>query len=266
MHLLIVEGNSKEIWAKREASGGVPYHKRFLAMLKILQPVADVEVVFPAEDDSSLPSINKLKTFDGILWTGSSLYINDPIPAVTRQLAFAEDVFESGVPIYGSCWGLQIATMVAGGQVSTSPNGRELGVSKPIELTEAGKNHPYFQGRKEKFNALCIHLDEVVQPPKNSIILARNDHSEVQAMTIKYKNSDFFGVQYHPEFQLSDMIFIIQYLCDFLIDEGRFKSVKIASDFISELQDKNKLPKSVTNYLLHIQEVKYWLNTLAIKD
>jgi GMP synthase (glutamine-hydrolysing) len=263
MRLLIVEGNSKEIWAKREASGGVPYHKRFMSMLKLLQPEAEVEVAFPAEKDTVLPSLEELKNFDGILLTGSSLYINDPSPAVTCQLSFADTLFESGVPIYGSCWGLQIATMVAGGKISTSPNGRELGVSKPIELTEAGKIHPCFKGRNEKFNALCIHLDEVIKAPPNSVILARNNHSEIQAMTIKYKNSEFFGVQYHPEFLVSDMIFIVQYLTDYLIDEGRFKSVEMANNFVTELEDKSKLPNSVSDYLLHIQEVKHWLENLS---
>jgi GMP synthase (glutamine-hydrolysing) len=262
MRLLVVEGNSKEIWSKREACGGVPYHKRFLAMLKLLQPEAEVEIVFPADDNNPLPSINKLKTFNGILWTGSSLYVNDPTPEVTQQLAFAEDVFESGVPIYGSCWGLQIATMVAGGQVATSPKGREIGISKPIELTDAGAKHSYFQGRKGKFNALCIHLDEVVKPPVNSIVLARNDHSEVQAMIIKYKNSEFFGVQYHPEFLVSDMAFIVEYMSKTLIEEGLFESDEMKNDFITELQDQSKLTESISNYNHHIQEVKYWLRTL----
>ena len=265
MRLLVSEGNSKEIWSIREACGGVPYHKRFKAMLKILQPKAEVEVVFPADDDTSLPSLNKLKTFDGILWTGSSLYINEPLPAVTQQLAFAEDVFESGVPIYGSCWGLQIAVIVAGGQVAASPNGRELGISKPIELTEAGVKHPCFQGRKERFNALCIHLDEVVKPPENSIVLAKNDHSEIQAMTIRYKNSEFFGVQYHPEFLISDMAFIVRYMSATLVEEGLFKSKEMANDFASKLEDKSKLPMDISNYLLHIQEVNNWLN-LLIKE
>lgn len=262
MRLLIVEGNSKKIWSKSEKRGGVPYHKRFQSMLKLLQPEAEVEVVFPSENDILLPSINKLKSFDGILWTGSSLYINDSSPVVTRQLTFAEDAFESGVPIYGSCWGLQIATMVAGGQVSTSPKGRELGISKPIELTQAGKTHPCFQGRKKNFNVLCIHLDEVIKPPKNSIVLAKNDHSEIQAITFRYKNSDFFGVQYHPEFHGTDLAFIVRQMSATLVSEGMFSTEKMANDFASKLEDKNQLPPDIADNSIHIQEIKYWLNTL----
>ena len=102
--------------------------------------------------------------------------------------------------------------------------GREIGVAKPIELTENGKKHAYFQGRKEKYSALCLHMDEIVKLPENSEILARNDHSEIQALTIRYRDSEFFGVQYHPEFLISDLVFITRQMQQSLIDEGTFDS------------------------------------------
>ena len=234
MRLLAVEGNSKDIWEKREKCGGVPYHKRFLAMLKILQPNAKVEVAFPADNDTILPSVRSLEKFDGILWTGSSLSVNDPVPSVQRQLSFTEDVFKSGVPFYGSCWGLQLAAVVAGGKVSACVNGREFGISSPVELTDAGKKHQCLQGRKAPYNTLCIHMDEVLEPPSNSTILAKNSHSKIQALTIKHNKSVFFGVQYHPEFKISDMVFIANYMSKTLIDDGVFASIDDVENFTKE--------------------------------
>jgi GMP synthase (glutamine-hydrolysing) len=262
MRLLVVEGNSREIWEKREVCGGTPYHKRFLSMLKILQPNAKVEIAFPADHDSNLPTIENLQKFDGILWTGSSLFVNDPSPAVARQLTLAEDVFSSGVPFYGSCWGMQIAVVVAGGKVNKCKNGREFGITKPIELTKAGKNHPCFKGRGGKFSALSIHLDEVVKLPENSTILAKNDHSEVQALSIRYRNSEFFGVQYHPEFMVLDMAFFTRLMSKKLVEEGFFKFDEDVENFAIKLEKKNGSPKSVFNYPEHIQEVKFWLDRL----
>ncbi|MEI8114746.1 MAG: type 1 glutamine amidotransferase [Bacteroidia bacterium] len=262
MRLLVVEGNKKETWQEREARGGVAYHKRFRAMLRILQPEAAVEVVFPADEGSFLPSIEELKTFDGVLWTGSSLYIQDQSPAVLRQLDFADDVFESGVPFYGSCWGLQIASVVAGGEVGPNPKGREIGITQPIKLTEAGLKHPCFRGRKDKFHALCVHLDEVIKLPANSVVLAGNEHSAVQALAFRYKNSEFFGVQYHPEFLVSDMVFIIRFLSELFISEGLFESQELVETLASKLENQSSLPECVANYLLHTQEVKYWLDGL----
>lgn len=262
MKLLVVEGNNEEIWREREACGGMPYHKRFQAMLKILMPVAEVDVAFPADGDSKLLTAEELSKYDGVLWTGSSLYVNDPIPEVQCQLTFAEDVYSSGVPFYGSCWGLQIATVVAGGQVSTCRKGLEIGITQLIELTQAGNNHSYFQGRKEKYHALCIHLDEVVKLPKNTTVLARNEHSEIQALIIKHKNSEFFGVQYHPEFMVSDMVFIAKRMSKKLVEEKVFKSENDVWNFAKSLEVDKDIPADISNYLLHTQEVKSWLDHL----
>lgn len=259
MHLLVVEGNRNVIWEKREVFGGVPYHKRFLTMLKILQPNAKVKVAFPADSDSLLPSIEKLRTFDGVLWTGSSLFVNDPSPSVGRQLTFAKDVFNSGVPFYGSCWGLQIAVVVAGGKVDTCSKGREFGITSPIELTEAGKTFPCFQGRKDTFKALSIHMDEVVKLPENAVLLAKNDHSEVQALSIRYGKTEFFGVQYHPEFTVSDMVFITRNMSNILIEERLYKSEGDVEDFALNLENNISLQASISDYNLHTQEVKFWL-------
>ncbi len=263
MRLLVVEGNKEETWQHREAYGGVPYHKRFQAMLKILQPKAEVEFAFPADSDTLLPLNAQLTAFDGVLWTGSSLSVNDSSPSVQQQLTFAEDVFNSGVPFYGSCWGLQIATVASGGEVGPCSNGWEYGVSDLIELTEAGKNHPCFQGRKGSFPAFEVHRDEVVKLPENSTVLAKNRHSEVQAITIRFRNSVFFGVQYHPEFTTEDMAFIARHLSKKLIEEGAFKSETDVESFISKMEKQSHLPSSVIDYGLHVQEVDRWLQNLG---
>ena len=144
MKLLVVEGNTKETREQREAFGIKPYHVIFQEMLQLLTNNVVVDFAFPADSEKNLPSIEQLKHYDGVLWTGSSLSVLDHTPSVTQQLNFAESVFASGIPFYGSCWGLQVATVVAGGKVSKSKNGLELGLSKSIQLTDAGKKSPFF--------------------------------------------------------------------------------------------------------------------------
>jgi GMP synthase (glutamine-hydrolysing) len=153
MRLLIVEGNREETRIKRESFGIRPYHLIFKEMIHFLEPAAQVDIVFPAHIDKKLPTSLELKKFDGILWTGSSLSVLDDTPSVTSQLNFGEDIFNSGVPFYGSCWGLQIATVVAGGKVGKSKNGLELGVSKPIKLTNSGKKSSFFKKRRTREEA-----------------------------------------------------------------------------------------------------------------
>ncbi len=265
MKLLVVEGNIKETRIEREKYGIVPFHLLFPEMLKMLDPTIQTQAVFPADDDKHLPTIKQLQKYDGVLWTGSALSVLDDIPSVNRQLNFADNVFKSGVPFYGSCWGMQVATVVAGGEVANSPNGLEVGISKSIKLTKEGAKNPFFKGRKDNFKALCIHFDEVVKIPKNAVVLAGNDHSKVQAMTFAYKNSQFFGVQYHPEFKTSDMSMIISFLSDKLIKMKAFSSKYEVDDLSKKILEQIQIPKEISDYLLHTKEIKSWLYHISKK-
>ncbi|MCF6224295.1 MAG: type 1 glutamine amidotransferase [Flavobacteriaceae bacterium] len=263
MKILIVEGNVKRTRLEREKSGIIPYNLLFIKMLKILNPTILPDVVCPADDDKFLPNKEELLKYDGIMWTGSALCIMDKIPEVIRQLEFAQVIFESGVPLYGSCWGMQVATVVAGGKVAQSPIGLEIGISQPIKLTEEGKKSPFFTQREDDFKALCIHFDEVVEAPKNSKILASNNHSKIQAITFKYRKSHFFGVQYHPEFSTNIMVNIISFLSDKFVAVNAFPSMNEVKKLNDKLNNKNKLPQEISNYLKHTQEIMSWLNYIS---
>jgi len=263
--LLIVEGNNEETRLQRSSAGIRPYHLVFRELLSELVPKAETVVVFPADGTGGLPAVSQLKEYDGVLWTGSSLSVTDPLPDVHRQLNFAEAVFESGVPFYGSCWGMQVATVVAGGEVALSGNGLEFGICKPIELTELGRQSPFFPHRKVPYSALCIHYDEVTRAPKNAQILARNTHSKIQAMTFDHKNGSFFGVQYHPEFGTADMALIASFLSKKLVDNKIFDSVGDVQEFCLKLRQQEEIPQEIANYQLHSKEIMAWLRLLRFK-
>lgn len=263
MKLLIVEGNNEEARALRDAFGIKPYHLIFKEMLYFLLPNVQAEVVFPADGSKDLPTVAQLTKYDGVLWTGSALSVTENISSVTDQLNFAETIFESGTPIYGSCWGLQVATTVAGGMVARGNKGLEYGIAKDITLTEAAYKSPFFSTRKSRYAALCIHFDEVVKTPKNAVVLAFNSHSKVQALVFDYKKSSFFGVQYHPEFKASDMALITSLLSEKLINSGRFASVAEVKKFVMRLSDEKDLPNEILSYQLHTQEIKAWLDHIS---
>jgi len=263
MKLLVVEGNNEETRVERGDFGITVYHELFRNLLQSIIPSAQIDIAFPTDEDKPTPTLNGLRQYDGILWTGSSLSVLDANPFVQRQLSFAEDAFSSGVPIYGSCWGLQVATVVAGGTVEKSDNGLEFGVSEPIALTELGVKSPFFKGRKGAYSALCIHFDAVGELPENTEVLATNSHSKVQAMTFHYKKSNFFGVQYHPEFRCQDMALITSFLSDKLLTSGVFEKEEQVIDFYNQLSNMEELPSEITNYQLHSQEIKNWLDWLT---
>ena len=101
--------------------------------------------VFPADPDFN-PAHVDIASYDGVAYTGSSLTVYEGHkPEVAQQLAFAKDVFRSGVPQYGSCFALQIAAVVLGGVCVANPmHGREMFLSRKIQLTPSGIGHPMF--------------------------------------------------------------------------------------------------------------------------
>src|SRR6185437_2784641 len=96
---------------------------------------------------------------------------------VTGQIDFARAVFAASVPVWGSCWGLQLAVVALGGSVRRNPRGRELPIARAITMTEAGRAHPLLASRPDVFDALCSHLDEIEKLPPNAQILAANEIS-----------------------------------------------------------------------------------------
>lgn len=220
LKILIVEGNVKELRDKATDAGSVVQSDLYRSILHSLTDDLVCTIVCPADEDGILPGPDGLAGFDGIVWTGSALNIYDRGPAIDRQIDFMKLCFEQGALIFGSCWGLQVAVVAAGGKVAANDQGREIGVSRDIRVTEEGLTHPLYSGKPSPFDAVTIHLDHVVRLPAGSTVLSGNGISKIQAIEIKSGDSVFWGVQYHPEFDLEYIAGLIRRYGKVLIDEG----------------------------------------------
>ena len=47
-----------------------------------------------------------------------------------------------------------------------------------------------YVNKPKKFDSFCWHYVEVEKIPENSVVLASNDFSDIQAMTFKKENSE----------------------------------------------------------------------------
>ncbi len=190
--LLIVEGSPPEIMAAGHFEADA-----FLATIKILapgtacRPVAPEDVV-PGEIFTGV---------DGVIFTGSG----GPWPADAPEVAPWRDAMkvamDTGLPIWGSCNGMQLAALVLGGAVGPSPNGIEIGVTRGMKITEAGQTHPLMAGRSDGYAVACMHRDEVQRLPEGAILIASNAHCPIQAFVYEKDGVDFWGAQYHPELE-----------------------------------------------------------------
>jgi GMP synthase (glutamine-hydrolysing) len=276
MKILIIDGGPAAAQDALIKCGGRPYAANYQAALRA---AASADMASPdffilaAADGETLPQGMSLQDFDGIAWTGSPLSAYDTTPQVTTQIDLAAAAFHSGVPCFGSCWGLQIMCAALGGKVHVNPNGYEVGVARGITLTEQGRAHPMFAGKATVFDALATHYDEVVALPPNARLLASNEMSRVQAIEIVDGNKLFWGVQYHPEYDLRQIAAILRRRARPMVRDGLAGSIDEIEVMAQDLTLLNEKPTrrdiawrygisaSVLDRAIHRREFTNWLAT-----
>ena len=217
--ILLMEGNIAERRAKGAAMGVRSSNGIYEQSLLAHFPELEIDIFNP---EDPLPGHNALAAYDGMIISGSGLHAYDTEFAVTNQIALVREAAEVGLPIFGSCWGLQIAAMAAGGVVEYHAVGREVGFARKVRVTDAGRDHPMFAKKGPVFDAPCIHYDEVVRLPDGATLLATNVHSEVQAALIPLANSEIWAVQYHPEFDTAHLADLYRLYADDMVGQGFF--------------------------------------------
>jgi GMP synthase (glutamine-hydrolysing) len=233
LRLLVVEGNTPAGRRRIAESAGATPAESYAGVLRAIAPNAIVDICTPADGDGTTPQ--PLDSYDGLAITGSSLNIYERDIASLRQIDFVREVFARGIPMFGSCWGLQLATVAAGGEVGLNPAGREVAFARKIALTSAGCDHPMHATREAVFDAPAIHSDIVTRLPQVAIVTARNAMSEIQAAEIRFGRGVFWGVQYHPEYGLHDIAAVIRRYGETLVTEGFFAEIAELDRYASDL-------------------------------
>jgi GMP synthase (glutamine-hydrolysing) len=235
-----------------------------------------IDVLYIADLENDLPTKKQLKKYHGIVWTGSSLTVYHDVPEVTRQIEFAKLVFEVGTPQFGSCWAAQVAITAAGGKCAAHPEGLEFGIARNITLTDAGRSHPMFYGKKSVFDAFISHYDEITHLPPGAQILAGNDFTRVQAVSVSYKNGEFWAPQYHPEYNLHELARLCYARRARLTELGFFSTEEQAQAFVIDLETLHENPQhkeiawrlgfssDLTRVEVRQAEARNWINLLVI--
>lgn len=274
--ILIAEG-TPAVWQAGRAAFGLPSNFSLCAeAVRLHCPQLRCTPINIA-DGNALPSGTTLSDFDGVIFPGSPLHIYDSTPSVTRQIEFARAAFAVGVPVWGSCWGLQLAVVALGGSVRRNPRGRELPIARAITVTEAGRAHPILASRPAVFDALCSHLDEIETLPPNSQVLAANEISAVQAVAAQTPGrGSFHGTQYHPEHTLAVSAALIEMRADELVEEGfgtkPAEIVAIAADYRALDADSGRrdltwrygIAGEIIDPVRRTIEIGNWLRTVVL--
>jgi len=132
-------------------------------------------------------SVEELGRPGGIIMSGgpSSVYAEDAPP-------FNRELIETGIPVLGLCYGMQLMAYLFGGEVERLEK-REYGRAE----LEAVGDSPLFDGLEKSELVWMSHGDSVITPPPGFEILGRTHDCPVAAMGDDKKR--LYGLQFHPE-------------------------------------------------------------------
>ncbi len=156
---------------------------------------------------------------DGVEWRAVELDAGEPIPDLgdydalwvmggpmdvweddlhpwleAERAAIRESVVERRMPFFGFCLGHQLLAQALGGEVGPAAE-PEIGIFD-VELTEAGRASPLFEGVPAVHGCLQWHGAEVLKPPPGARVLAASPACAVQALGV---GASAYSVQYHVE-------------------------------------------------------------------
>ncbi len=238
LRLLIADGNDRDGRAKRAEAVGRTTSQAFAAVVRDLAPEAACTLFNPTDAGVELEA--GLEAYDGLVLTGSTLRLAEGGPAVERQLDLMRAALEAELPVFGSCWGMQVAAAVAGGDVGRNPRGPEYGFARRLAPSAEGAAHPLLAGRPQAWDAPAIHLDAVLSAPPGARVLAANAVLDVQAIEIRYGRGWFWGTQYHPETDLDELAAMLRLTADDVVSAGFAPdtiAVAALADEVLELTD-----------------------------
>lgn len=242
--ILIIDGYPKDDRTNLAACGMSTAGDLYVQMLGRLCPEARFETVYPSDPDAIFASGVGIGDFDGVAWTGCSLTIHDVNDKrVQRHIELARAAYRAGVAQYGTCWGIQIAAVAAGGTVGANPHGREMGIARKITLSGTGRGHPLYEDKPSTFDGYVSHFDEVTHLPPGAEVLAGNAFTRVHALSVHHEKGTFWGLQYHPEYDLYQMARLMYCRRAALTKEGFFSDEANAVAVVDQYESLYKNPR-----------------------
>jgi len=275
MRFLIAESETPDARERRRANVGRSSGETYADTLRAIERDALCDMIRPAEDGAEPLEREGLQAYDAVFLTGSPLHLYKDTPEVRRQVGFMRAVFASGTPSFGSCAGLQVAAVAAGGTVRENRRGHEAAFARRITPTAAGLRHKLLAGRPAAYDALSIHSDEVERLPDDATLLATNGVTAVQAAEIRHDGGVFWGVQYHPELPLDEVAGALRQQADDLIEQGLAQNKAAVEAYAASVETLGRTPgrrdlawqlgldKQVTDPALRQAELRNFIGHLA---
>ncbi len=149
-------------------------------------------------------------------------------------------IFELGVPVLGICYGMQLMTHHFGGVVEACSR-KEYGETN----IQVDVQSPLFQGLDAEQPVLMSHGDSVTQLGKGFRTIATSRSEEAGQVVeihagISHESMPFYGVQFHPEVELSvqGVAMLERFLFQICKVSGTFKLEDRLEELLENLREQ----------------------------
>ncbi len=133
------------------------------------------------------------------LWVGGASEANvlkpKEFPFIEPSLKLIHHCAETGLPVFASCFGFQLAVLALGGEILHKDADFEMG-SLPVLLTPSAATDPLFYDISGNFLAISVHRQYAAVLPPNCQLLA---YTEQCMHCFRVEGREFWAFQFHPE-------------------------------------------------------------------
>jgi len=258
LNVLIVEGNNpkdSEVFVRAAKASCSENLKNII--LKF-EPTSNVTIINPTNDNETNKALENMDQYNGIIFTGGAMRLNDMTDEIKKHINFASNCFKHNNKILAICWGLQVCTTAAGGKVAPGKNGAHIGIATDVEINEEGKNNPIYKNKKLKFNTPAFNFDEVCELPKGATLLASDKVNNIMGVYFKSANSEVWGLQYHPDYEYWQMINLSNERMGKMIAKEYFKNEEVFKKHIDFIKSEEKS----LDFENKTYEIQNWLNMI----
>jgi len=256
LNILIVEGNIRKDSEFFIKAAGASASDNLKNLILKIQPSSNIEIINPGHEEETTHALKNMNNYNGIVFTGGAMRINDMTDEIKKHINFAFNCFSQNKKILAICWGLQVCSTAAGGKVNPGINDANIGIASNIIINKEGIDHFIYKDKKNKFTTPAFNFDEVSELPKNSILLSSSEVNNVMGVSFSAGNSEIIGLQYHPDYEYWQMINLIAGRKDRLFTNKNFINEEDYQNHISYIESENES----LNFNDRTCEVRNWLN------
>ena len=236
------------------------YHlfEHIYLLLDLDDPTSKVTIINPENDDETSKVLENMDQYNGIIFTGGAMRLNDMTDVIKKHINFASNCFKHNNKILAICWGLQVCSVAAGGKVAAGKNGAHIGIATDVEINDEGKNNPIFKNKKFRFNTPAFNFDEVCELPKGATLLASDKVNKNMGVYFKSGNSEIWGLQYHPDYEYWQMVNLSNARMGKMIAKEYFRDEESFKKHIEYIKSEEKS----LDFKNKTHEIQNWLDII----